>query len=187
MDVAIDRKRENGTVQTPVATLTCNFSHPVGGKPALFTHNEVTTLFHEFGHGLHLLLTNVDHLGVGMGSIEWDAIELPSQFMENFCWEWEVVRHMSGHVDSGATLPRDMFERLLAAKNFHTGMQFVRQLQLALFDLRLHMAGPVDLPGMRSLLRQVRDEVSVFRSPRVQPFPVQFSAHFRQRLCRRLL
>jgi oligopeptidase A len=178
MDVAIDRKQEGGVVQTPVATLTCNFSHPVADKPALFTHNEVTTLFHEFGHGLHLLLTNVDHLGVGMDNVEWDAVELPSQFMENFCWEWEVVRHMSGHVDTGAPLPRDLFERMLSAKNFHAGMHFIRQLKLALFDLQLHMVGPLDLPAVFALLQRVRDEVAVFALPDYNRFPLQFSHIF---------
>jgi oligopeptidase A len=178
MDTAIDRKREDGVVQTPVATLTCNFSRPVGDKPALFTHNEVTTLFHEFGHGLHLLLTDVEHLGVGMNNVEWDAIELPSQFMENFCWEWDVIRHMTRHVDSGAPLPRALFDRMLAAKNFQAGMFFVRQLQFALFDLALHMAGPVDLDGMWKLLQQVRDEVAVFAVPEYNRFPFQFSHIF---------
>ena len=178
MDVAIDRKREGGVVQTPVATLTCNFSRPVGGKPAVFTHSEVTTLFHEFGHGLHLLLTNVEHIGVGMGNVEWDAIELPSQFMENFCWEWDVIRHMSAHVDTGAPLPRELFERMLAAKNFHAGMHYVRQLQMALFDLQLHMAGPLDMPAVMALLRRTRDEVSVFAVPDYNRFPLQFSHIF---------
>ena len=178
MDVAIDRKQEAGIVQTPVATLTCNFSRPVAGKPALFTHGEVTTLFHEFGHGLHLLLTNVEHLGVGMDNVEWDAIELPSQFMENFCWEWDVVRHMSGHVDTGQPLPHELFEKMLAAKNFHAGMHFIRQLQLALFDLQLHMAGPLDLDAMTGLLRRVRAEVAVFAVPDYNRFPLQFSHIF---------
>ena len=178
MDVAIDRKQASGVVQTPVATLTCNFSHPVAGKPALFTHSEVTTLFHEFGHGLHLLLTNVEHLGVGMDSVEWDAIELPSQFMENFCWEWDVVRHMSGHVDTGQPLPRELFERMLAAKNFHSGMHYIRQLQLALFDLQLHMAGPLDLPAAFALLQRVREQVAVFAVPAYNRFPLQFSHIF---------
>ena len=178
MDVAIDRKEECGIVQTPVATLTCNFSRPVAGKPALFTHNEVRTLFHEFGHGLHLLLTDVEHLGVGMDNVEWDAIELPSQFMENFCWEWDVVRHMSGHVDTGVPLPRELFERMLSAKNFHAGMHFVRQLQFARFDLQLHMAGPLDLPAVFDLLQSVRDEVAVFAVPDYNRFPLQFSHIF---------
>ena len=178
MDVAINRKQVGGVVQTPVATLTCNFSRPVAGRAALFTHSEVTTLFHEFGHGLHLLLTNVDHLGVGMENVEWDAIELPSQFMENFCWEWEVIRHMSGHAETGEPLPRELFERMLLAKNFHAGMHYVRQLQLALFELRLHMAGPLNLEAVAALLQRVRDEVAVFEVPAYNRFPLQFSHIF---------
>ena len=178
MDVAVDRKAADGLVQTPVATLTCNLSRPVGGRPALFSHREVTTLFHEFGHGLHLLLTQVEHLGTGMENVEWDAIELPSQFMENFCWEWDVARHMSGHVDTGAPLPRALFDRMVAAKNFHAGMHFIRQLQLALFDLELHMAGAIDLPAVHALLHRVRSEVSVFDVPAYNRFPLQFSHIF---------
>jgi oligopeptidase A len=139
MDVAIKHRRRNGQLQHPVAFLVCNFAAPVGGRPVLLTHREVTTLFHEFGHGLHLLLTRVDVPGVsGLEGVEWDAIELPSQFMENFCWEWDVVPHLSGHVDTGEPLPRALFDRLLAAKNFQSGMQMVRQLEFALFDMRLH-------------------------------------------------
>ena len=168
-----------GGVQTPVATLTCNFSRPVGGKPALFTHSEVTTLFHEFGHGLHLLLTQVEHLGTGMENVEWDAIELPSQFMENFCWEWDVVRHMSGHVDTGAPLPRALFDRMVAAKNFHAGMHFIRQLQLALFDLEVHRAGAArPRRGAMRCCNRVRDEVAVFDVPEYNRFPLQFSHIF---------
>jgi oligopeptidase A len=178
MDTAIERKRENGRVQTPVATLTCNFSGPAAGRPALFTHAEATTLFHEFGHGLHLLLTAVDHLGVGMGDVEWDAIELPSQFMENFCWEWEVVRHMSGDVDTGEPLPRALFDKMLAAKHFQSGMHFVRQLQFGLFDLELHRAEPMDIEGVERLLADVRREVAVFDVPEYNRFPLQFSHIF---------
>jgi len=178
MDAAVDRKREGSAVQTPVAMLTCNFSRPVGDKPALFTHNEVTTLFHEFGHGLHLLLTDVEHLGVGMSNVEWDAIELPSQFMENFCWEWEVVRHMSAHTETGAPLPRDLFDRMVAAKNFQAGLHYVRQLQFALFDLQLHLAGAVSLAEVNALLARVREEVAVFDVPAYNRFPLQFSHIF---------
>ncbi len=117
MDTAINRRRVGVTLQRPVGYLTCNFSAPVDGKPALFTHDEVTSLFHEFGHGLNLLLTRVDVAGVsGLEGVEWDAIELPSQFMENFCWEWDVLRHMTSHVDSGEPLPRALFDKMLAAK-----------------------------------------------------------------------
>jgi oligopeptidase A len=125
------------------------------------------------------MLTQVNERDVsGISGVEWDAVELPSQFMENFCWEWEVIRHMSGHVDSGRPLPREVFERMLAAKNFQTGMHFVRQLQFALFDLQLHMAGPTDLSGMHGLLQRVRDEVAVFAVPEYNRFPLQFSHIF---------
>jgi oligopeptidase A len=143
MDHAINRRRRGARVQHPVAYLTCNFSAPVaqGGRkrPALFTHDEVQTLFHEFGHGLHLLLTQVDVPGVsGLEGVEWDAVELPSQFMENFCWEWDVLAHLTAHVDTGEPLPRALFGRMLAAKNFQSGMQLMRQLEFALFDMHLH-------------------------------------------------
>jgi oligopeptidase A len=139
MDDAINRRRAGAHVQHPVAYLTCNLSSPIDGKPATFTHDEVITIFHEFGHGLHHLLTRVEVAGVsGIQGVEWDAVELPSQIMENFCWEWDVVAHMSAHVDTGAPLPRALFDRLLAARNFQSGMQTVRQLEWALFDMLLH-------------------------------------------------
>src|SRR5436190_1698446 len=134
MDDAINRRRVGARVQHPVAYLTCNFSAPVGNgaarRPATFTHDEVLTLFHEFGHGLHQLLTEVDVPGVsGIQGVEWDAVELPSQFMENFCWEWEVLEAMTAHVDTGAPLPRAVYDRMLAAKNFESGMDMVRPLE----------------------------------------------------------
>jgi oligopeptidase A len=139
MDDAINRRRDQDTVQHPVAFLTCNLSAPVGDKPATFTHDEVITIFHEFGHGLHLLLTRIDVPGVsGLQGVEWDAVELPSQFMENFCWEWDVVRHMTRHVDTGAPLPRELFDKLLAAKNFESGMATVRQIEMGLVDMLIH-------------------------------------------------
>jgi oligopeptidase A len=178
MDDAINRRRVDGRVQTPVAFLTCNFSAPVGGKPALFTHDEVTTLFHEFGHGLHQLLTQVDELGVtGINGVEWDAVELPSQFMENFCWEWDVVEPMTRHVETGERIPRVLFDRMLAAKNFQSGMQFVRQLEFALFDMRLHH-GALAQGGVMRVLEEVRREVSVFPVPDYNRFPNQFSHVF---------
>ncbi len=180
MDDAITRRRKGAGVQRPVAYLTCNFSAPVGGKPALFTHDEVTTLFHEFGHGLHHLMTRVDYLGVsGINGVEWDAVELPSQFMENFCWEWEVLAPMTGHVDSGEPLPRPLFERMLAARNFQSGMQMVRQLEFALFDLHLHY--DYDAGGARSvldLLDEVRARVAVVVPPAYNRFPNNFSHVF---------
>jgi oligopeptidase A len=165
MDAAIKRRRSNGKVQHPVAVLVCNFAAPVAGRPALFAHREVTTLFHEFGHGLHLLLTGVDVPGAsGLEGVEWDAVELPSQFMENFCWEWDVVVHMSEHVDTGQPLPRALFDRLLAAKNFQSGMQTVRQLEFALYDMRLHDDPARSIPAL-ALAWAVRREVAVVPRP----------------------
>ncbi|HET7732157.1 MAG TPA: M3 family metallopeptidase [Usitatibacter sp.] len=185
MDDAINRRRLGHRVQTPVAFLTCNFSAPVGGKPALFTHGEVGTLFHEFGHGLHQLLTQVDELGVtGINGVEWDAVELPSQFMENFCWEWDVVAPMTRHVETGGRIPRALFDRLLAAKNFQSGMAFVRQLEFALFDMRLHSdfqgASAIDPARgkVMALLDEVRSRVAVVQVPDYNRFPNQFSHIF---------
>ena len=179
MDDAINRRRLSSGVQTPVTFLTCNFSGPVEGKPALFTHNEVTTLFHEFGHGLHLLLTQVDELGVsGLNGVEWDAVELPSQFMENFCWEWDVVRHMTRHVETGEPIARPLFDKMIAAKNFQTGLAFMRQLEFALFDMRLHAGFDPASGTVMDLLDRVRSEVSVIRPPEFNRFPHQFSHIF---------
>ena len=179
MDDAINRRRLGHRVQTPVAFLTCNFSAPVAGKPALFTQYEVGTLFHEFGHGLHQLLTQVDELGVtGIKGVEWDAVELPSQFMENFCWEWDVVAPMTRHVDSGERIPRALFDRLLAAKNFQSGMAFVRQLEFALFDMRLHYDFDPARGSVMGLLDEVRRQVAVIPSPEYNRFPNQFSHIF---------
>ena len=140
MDDARSRhKHVDGRVQTPVAYLTCNFSAPVNGKPACFTHDEVITLFHETGHGLHHMLTRIDDMGVsGINGVEWDAVELPSQFMENFCWEWDVLTGMTSHIDTGAPLPRALFDKMIAAKNFQSGMGTLRQVVLATLDMRLH-------------------------------------------------
>ncbi len=180
MDEAITRRRKADQVQVPVAYLNCNFSPPVGGKPALFTHDEVITLFHEFGHGLHHLLTRVDYLGVsGINGVEWDAVELPSQFMENFCWEWEVVEPMTRHIDSGARLPRALFDKMLAAKNFQSGMQTVRQLEFALFDLHLHYDfDPQGAKTALELLDEIRTRVSVIMPPPYNRFPNNFSHIF---------
>jgi oligopeptidase A len=180
MDEAITRRKKSHGVETPVAFLTCNFSAPVGDKPALFTHDEVITMFHEFGHGLHHMLTQVDDYGVsGIKGVEWDAVELPSQFMENFCWEWDVLRHMTKHVETGAQLPRDLFDKMIAAKNFQAGMQTVRQIEFSLFDMRLH--GDFDPNGSKTsldLIEEVRDEVAVVRPPKWNRFPNNFSHIF---------
>jgi oligopeptidase A len=178
MDDAITRRLKGGRLQTPVAYLNCNFSAPVGGKPALFTHDEVLTLFHEFGHGLHHLLTRVEDLGVsGINGVEWDAVELPSQFMENFCWEWEVLQHMTRHVETGAALPRALFERMIAAKNFHSGLAMLRQIEFAVFDMRLHSE---DEPARSALalLEEVRRRVAVLHPPAYNRFPNSFGHIF---------
>ena len=180
MDDAITRRRRGTDIQIPVAYLTCNFSGPVGGRPALYTHDEVLTLFHEFGHGLHHLLTQVEDLGVsGINGVEWDAVELPSQFMENFCWEWDVLQNMTRHVDTGATLPRALFDRMIAAKNFQSGMQMLRQIEFSLFDMHLHFdfaARPDRKP--LDLLREIRERVAVFVPPEYNRFPNSFSHIF---------
>ena len=180
MDDAITRRRKAEGIQTPVAYLTCNFAAPVGGKPALFTHDEVITLFHEFGHGLHHLLTRIEDLGVsGINGVEWDAVELPSQFMENFCWEWDVVQPMTRHVDSGEPLPRALFDKMVAAKNFQSGMQTVRQIEFSLFDMHLHYnfdaaSGKTAL----DLIREIRSQVAVVVPPEYNRFPNNFSHIF---------
>jgi oligopeptidase A len=180
MDDAITRRRKAAGIQTPVAYLNCNFSAPVGGRPAMFTHDEVITLFHEFGHGLHHLLTRVDVLGVsGINGVEWDAVELPSQFMENFCWEWEVLKDMTRHVDSGNSLPLALFNKMVAAKNFQSGLQTVRQLEFALFDMHLHHDfDPVDTKTPLDLLDEVRSRVAVIIPPAYNRFPHGFSHIF---------
>ena len=227
MDEAITRRRKEGRLQTPVAYLNCNFSAPVGGRPALFTHDEVITLFHEFGHGLHHLLTRVDYLGVsGINGVEWDAVELPSQFMENFCWEWEVLGPMTRHVETGAPasseqgsrlrdanvresgavpsiagvasvsrvtspkgapvppsdgaqIPRALFDKMLAAKNFQSGLQTMRQLEFSLFDLHLHYDfDPHGAKTALQLLDEVRSRVAVIFPPPYNRFPNNFSHIF---------
>jgi oligopeptidase A len=180
MDDAIGRRRKGGRIQTPVAYLNCNFSRPVAGKPALFTHDEVLTLFHEFGHGLHHLLTRVEDLGVsGINGVEWDAVELPSQFMENFCWEWDVLRAMTRHVDTGAALPRALFDKMIAAKNFQSGMGMLRQIEFAEFDMRLHSEfDPARDQSALALLEKVRDRVAVLKPPAYNRFLNNFSHIF---------
>jgi oligopeptidase A len=183
MDDARARKcRSSGDVQTPVAYLTCNFSAPVAGKPALFTHDDVQTLFHEFGHGLHHMLTRIDDMGVsGISGVEWDAVELPSQFMENFCWEWDVLQHMTAHVDSAAPLPRALFDKMIAARNFQAGMQTMRQIEFALFDMRMHgeLAGAqISESAVQGLLNEVREEVAVLPAVDYNRFQCSFSHIF---------
>ena len=180
MDDVITRRRLPTKIQTPVAYLICNFSAPVGGKPAVFTHDEVITLFHEFGHGLHHLLTEVEDMGVsGINGVEWDAVELPSQFMENFCWEWDVLHRMTRHVDNGEPLPHTLFDKMLAAKNFQSGLQTLRQVEFALFDMLMHSS--FEAGGGKSILQlldEVRAEVAVLIPPTFNRFPQSFSHIF---------
>lgn len=177
-DVRSRWARPDGSLQTPVAHLVCNFAEGVGGKPALLTHDSVLTLFHEFGHGLHHLLTQVDDIGVaGISGVEWDAVELPSQFMENFCWEWEVLRHMTAHVDTGEPLPRPLYDRMVAAKNFQSGLQTLRQIEFALFDMRLH-AEPGSHDRIQQVIDEVRAEVAVFPPPSFNRMQHSFSHIF---------
>ncbi len=184
MDEAVTRRRTASGIQTPIAYLNCNFAAPVGqsdGKkrPALFTHDEVNTLFHEFGHGLHHLLTRVEELGVsGINGVEWDAVELPSQFMENFCWEWRVLEPMTTHVESEQRLPHALFEKMLAAKNFQSGMQTVRQIEFALFDLHLHYDFDARSQSVADLLAEVRRQVAVVIPPAFNRFAHGFSHVF---------
>ncbi|MGB8241014.1 MAG: M3 family metallopeptidase [Azonexus sp.] len=180
MDEARARRRTIGGIQKPIAYLNCNFARPVGDKPATFTHDEVITLFHETGHGLHHLLTRGEELGVsGIHGVEWDAVELPSQFMENYCWEWDVLQGMTAHVDNGATLPRALFDKMLAAKNFQSGMMAVRQIEFSLFDMLLHSEFDPQGPStVMDLLNTVRREVAVLFPPEWHRFPNSFSHIF---------
>jgi oligopeptidase A len=180
MDVCTSRKKTGDSIQTPVAYLTCNFTPPAGNDPALLTHDEVTTLFHEFGHGLHHMLTQVDHLGVsGISGVEWDAVELPSQFMENWCWEKEALGLISGHYQTGEALPDSLFDKMMAAKNFQAGMQMVRQLEFSLFDFRIHLEYDPKKGGrIYEILDRVRKQVSVVQPPAFNRFAHGFSHIF---------
>ncbi len=180
MDECIARKRTDAGVQTPVAYLTCNFSAPVGDKPALFTHDEVITLFHEFGHGLHHMLTKVDYPGVaGINGVAWDAVELPSQFMENWCWERSALDALARHYATKANVPQDLYDKMIAAKNFHAGMQMARQLEFALFDMRLHSEfDPEGTRRVQQLLDEVRSEVAAVIPPAFNRFQHSFTHIF---------
>ena len=190
MDDAITRRRIDNqqtgkqAIQIPVAYLTCNFSAPVNMnsqlRPALFTHNEVIVLFHEFGHGLHHLLTQVEDLGVsGINGVEWDAVELPSQFMENFCWEWDVLAEMTQHIDTRESLPRDLFDKMLKAKNFQSGLQMLRQIEFALFDMHVHFDfKPEGDKTVLQLLNDIRSDVAVIIPPDFNRFPNSFAHIF---------
>jgi oligopeptidase A len=180
MDVCVGRMKKKHGTQLPIAYLTCNLTPPVGDQPALLTHNELTTLFHEFGHGLHHMLTKVDHASVaGISGVEWDAVELPSQFLENWCWEREALDLVSAHYESGEKLPQELLEKARAAKNFQSGMTTVRQLEFALFDMRLHQT--TDCPSaerVQQILNDVRDEVAVYPVPEFVRFQNAFAHIF---------
>ncbi len=181
MDVCLGRRyRQDGSLQKPVAYLTCNFNGPVDGKPALFTHNEVVTLFHEFGHGIHHMLTRIDVAGVaGINGVAWDAVELPSQFLENWCWESEALAFISGHHETGEPLPADLLEKMLTARNFQAAMQMLRQLEFALFDFRLHQEfDPASTDQIPALLDEVRSQVAVMTPPAFNRFQHSFSHIF---------
>jgi len=180
MDEAISRYKNSLGSSHPVAFLTCNFSSPSENKPALFSHDDVITLFHEFGHGLHHMLTKVDDYSIsGIKGVEWDAVELPSQFMENFCWEWDVVKHMTEHVDNKNTLPKNLFDKMIEAKNFQSGMQTLRQIEFSLFDIRLHTEySDQNKINPLKLLETIRDEIAVVRPPSWNRFPNSFSHIF---------
>jgi len=180
MDEAISRYKNSLGSSHPVAFLTCNFSSPSDNKPALFSHDDVITLFHEFGHGLHHMLTKVDDYSIsGIKGVEWDAVELPSQFMENFCWEWDVVKHMTEHVDNKNPLPKSLFDKMIEAKNFQSGMQTLRQIEFSLFDIRLHTEySDQNKINPLKLLETIRDEIAVVRPPSWNRFPNSFSHIF---------
>ena len=180
MDECLVRRKTAKGLQTPVAFLTCNFSEPVGDKPALFTHDEVTTLFHEFGHGLHHMLTKIDYAGVsGINGVAWDAVELPSQFMENWCWEREALDLISGHYETGEKLPDDLYEKMIAARNFQSAMMMVRQLEFSIFDFRLHLEfDPEGGNQVDKILAEVRDQVAVVKPPKFNRFAHSFGHIF---------
>ena len=181
MDVAVSRRRINDSdVQVPIAYLTCNLTPPIGEDPALLTHNEVTTLFHEFGHGLHHMLTRVDAPEVaGISGVEWDAVELPSQFLENWCWDREALDMISGHYQTGEKIPDDLLQKAQRAKNFQSAMQMMRQIEFSMFDMRMHSESkPGAIVDVQSLLNEVRKEVAVLEAPAFNRFQNGFSHIF---------
>ena len=181
MDDCVGRRElANGDIQYPVAYLTCNFNGPVGDKPALFTHDEVVTLFHEFGHGIHHMLTQINAAGVsGINGVPWDAVELPSQFLENWCWQPEALAFISGHYQTGESLPQDMLDKMLAAKNFQSAMQMIRQLEFSLFDFKMHAQySPEKGDEIQQVLNQVRDDYAVIKAPEFNRFQHSFGHIF---------
>lgn len=179
-DCRVRRRLVNGELQLPVAYLTCNFNKPVGDKPALFTHNEVITLFHEFGHGLHHMLSKIESAGVsGINGVPWDAVELPSQFLENWCWEPEALALISGHVETGETLPAELLEKMLASKNYNSALMMVRQLEFSLFDFVLHHQYQPELGSqVEKVLADIREQVAVIIPPKFNRFQHSFSHIF---------
>ena len=180
MDECISRRRSVSDLQIPVAYLTCNFSPPIGDRPALFTHDEVITLFHEFGHGLHHMLTQIDYAGVsGISGVAWDAVELPSQFMENWCWEREALDLFSGHFESGEKIPETLYQRMQQAKNFQSAMQMMRQLEFAIFDFRIHRDYDKDRGArIHATLEEVRKQYAVVQPPAFNRFENGFTHIF---------
>lgn len=180
MDECIVRRKSSAGIQDPVAYLTCNFTPPLNDKPALLTHDEVTTLFHEFGHGLHHMMTRVEYSGVsGINGVPWDAVELPSQFMENWCWEKEALDLFARHVDTGLLIDDELYEKMTRARTFQAGMQMVRQLEFALFDYRLHMEFAANESlDIQTLLNEVRDKVAVVKAPEFNRFQHSFAHIF---------
>ncbi|MEH6344626.1 MAG: oligopeptidase A [Bermanella sp.] len=179
-DCRVRRVQQNGELQIPVAYLVCNFTAPVGDQPALLNHNELTTLFHEFGHGIHHMLTQVDTAAVsGINGVAWDAVELPSQFLENWCWQPEALAFISGHVETGEPLPKDLLDKMLAAKHFQSAMTMVRQLEFSLFDFKMHMNYNAENPrDIQAVLNEVREKVSVIKAPEFNRFQHGFSHIF---------
>ncbi len=180
MDDCVTRMQTVEGVQTPVAYLTCNFSAPIGDDPALFTHDEVLTMFHEFGHGLHHMLTQVDYPSVaGIGGVPWDAVELPSQFMENWCWQKEALADIAGHYQTGEPLPDELFDKMIAAKNFQSAMQMARQLEFSIFDFRMHLEyDPAKGGRIYEILDSVRQQVAVMQPSPFNRFPHSFGHIF---------
>lgn len=179
MDNDRTRNRLYGSLQTPVAYLVCNFAKPVGDKPALLTHDDVLTLFHEFGHGLHHMLSRIEEPSAsGINGVEWDAVECPSQFMENFAWDWTALESLTSHVQTGEKLPRSLYDKMLAAKNFQSAMAMVRQLEFGLFDMLLHTEFDSQKDNILDLLAEVRKEVAVTKQPDYNRFPNSFSHIF---------
>src|SRR5690606_17683433 len=180
VDSERSRRLTPSGVQTPVVYLTCNFSRPTADRPSLLTHDDVITLFHESGHALHALLSKVDDPASSpFSSVEWDAIELPSQFMENFCWEWSVIQSLTQHVDTGEPLPRKLYDKMLAARNFQSGMQMLRQIEFGLFDMLIHRgAAGLSISDVLATLDEVRREVAVVMPPVWHRFPHNFSHLF---------